>query len=218
MTIVYEIIFVLLAYLMGSTPTGLLIVRLFTGKDIREIESGRTGATNTVRAAGLWAGLITWVVDTMKAAVPIWVVRSVFPGSHWVEVGVALAAIAGHIHSIFLLEKDPQGKWRLRGGAGGAPCIGATFAMWPLSAFIIIPIGGFILYFIGYASVGTISVAVMSLLIFSMRAWAGVSPWEYIFYGLGSILLLGWTLRPNFQRLLQGKERIVGFRARRKTG
>ena len=209
-------IFLIMGYLMGSIPTGLLMVKLVKGKDIRKIESGRTGATNTLRAAGFWAAFITWVVDVMKATLAVWIVRAVAPGNYLLEALVALAAILGHNYSLFLFEKTPEGKWRGRGGAGGAPCIGGMLAFWPPSLLIIIPVGGFILYFIGYASVGTVSVAIMATIILGWRAAAGISSWDYIVYGIGSIALLGYALRPNLIRLFQGTERIVGFRARNK--
>lgn len=215
MSIFQYLVSIILAYLLGSLPTGLLVVRLTKGKDIRKIESGRTGATNTLRAAGVWAGLVTWITDVLKAAVPVWLARTYLPGQPWLAVLVGLAAIIGHNYSAYLFERTPDGKWRTRGGAGGAPCIGGILAFWPPSILIIVPIGGFILYFIGYASVGTISVAVMATIILVWRVIQG-DPWEYIFYGLGSILLLGWALRPNFIRLIQGNERVVGFRARNK--
>ncbi len=215
MGFVMDLILLVMGYLLGSIPTGLIVVRLVKGKDIRKIESGRTGATNTLRAAGFWAGFLTWFTDVMKAAVAVWITRAVMPENYLLEALVALAAILGHNYSIFLFEKTPEGKWRGRGGAGGAPCIGGMLAFWPPSLLIIIPVGGFILYFIGYASVGTLSVAVMATLILGWRAAAGISAWEYIVYGIGSIVLLGWALRPNFIRLFQGTERIVGFRVRK---
>ncbi len=59
---------VFLGYIIGSIPFGLLIVKSKTGKDIRTIESGRTGGTNAVRAAGFGAGLLTAILDILKGA------------------------------------------------------------------------------------------------------------------------------------------------------
>ena len=66
MQIVFDIGIILLAYLFGSIPFGLLIVKLKTGKDIRKVESGRTGGTNAMRAAGFWAGVATAALDILK--------------------------------------------------------------------------------------------------------------------------------------------------------
>ncbi len=115
-------IFVIIcAYLLGSIPSGVLIVKLSTGKDVRQIESGRTGGTNAMRAAGAWAGLATAVLDAVKGAVPVWLARWLVPGALWLEVVAPLLAIIGHNYSIFLIERTENGKVRLGGGAGGAP-------------------------------------------------------------------------------------------------
>jgi glycerol-3-phosphate acyltransferase PlsY len=80
----------------------------------------------------------------------------------------------------------------------------------------IIPLGALIFYFIGYASITTISVALIITLIFAYRAWIGAAPWQYIIYGVLAEILLLWALRPNIERLLSGNERLVGYRARRR--
>ncbi len=67
---------ILLAYIFGSIPFGLLIVKLTTGKDIRQVASGRTGGTNAMRAAGLGVGLLTATLDVLKGASSVWVARS----------------------------------------------------------------------------------------------------------------------------------------------
>ena len=72
MQIVFDVGIILLAYLLGSVPFGLLIVKLKTGKDVREVESGRTGGTNAMRAAGFWAGFITAMLDILKGAGAVW--------------------------------------------------------------------------------------------------------------------------------------------------
>jgi glycerol-3-phosphate acyltransferase PlsY len=71
---------VIIGYILGSIPFGLIIVKLKTGKDIRTVESGRTGGTNAVRAAGLAAGLLTAILDILKGAVAVWVARALSPG------------------------------------------------------------------------------------------------------------------------------------------
>lgn len=211
--------FLALSYIIGSIPFGLLIVRLRTGKDIRQVESGRTGGTNAMRAAGFGAGLATAVLDLLKAAVTVWLARAVFePGtatSIWVQTLAPICAVLGHNYSIFLAERTPEGRLRLRGGAGGAPATGGAFGLWPYSILIILPIGILILYWIGYASVATMSVAFVATLIFAYRAWIGASPWEYVVYGLATSVILIVALRPNIRRLLNGTERLVGYRAKR---
>lgn len=205
----------LISYILGSIPVGLILVKLSTGKDLRQIESGRTGGTNAGRAAGFWVGFLTALLDGLKAAIAVWITRALLPNLTWMEVISPLLAVFGHNYSIFLLERSATGRLRLRGGAGGAPFVGGAFGIWPPSLLIIVPIGAFILFIIGYASLTTMSTALIAIAIFTIRAIWFDSPWQYIFYGvIGEILLL-WALRPNIRRLLNGTERLVGLRAKR---
>lgn len=216
MQIAVSIIILIASYVIGSTPSGLIIVKLISGKDVRTIESGRTGGTNAMRAAGIWAGLGTAILDVLKSAVCVWLVRWLLPGSTWMEIFAPLLAILGHNYSLFLVERNEQGRIRFHGGAGGGPAVGGAFGLWMPSILIIVPIGAIIIYLIGYASVTTMSIPIMTLLIFAYRTWSVGSPWQYIVYGLLAELLLIWALRPNIQRLMNGTERLVGLRARRK--
>jgi len=203
------------SYLIGSVPMGLLVVKITTGQDIREVQSGRTGGTNAMRAAGFWAGFATAFLDIFKGASGVWLARALVPGNHWLEVLAPIVTIIGHNYSIFLIERDENGKIRLRGGAGGAPLVGGAIGLWPWSIFVLVPIGALILFGIGYASLTTLSVPLIATIIFAYRAWIGSSPWEYVLYGLLAEILIIWALRPNIKRLLNGTERVVGWRASR---
>jgi glycerol-3-phosphate acyltransferase PlsY len=88
--------------------------------------------------------------------------------------------------------------------------------LWFPSLFIVLPIAGLIYYFVGYASVTTLSIALLSTLIFTIRAWLGLNPWQYAVYGILAFIALAWALRPNIQRLISGNERIVGLRAKKR--
>jgi glycerol-3-phosphate acyltransferase PlsY len=207
------LIALVLAYLMGSIPFGFLVVKIINGRDIREIESGRTGGTNAMRAAGLAAGAITASLDVLKGAATAWVVSWLIPGQPWIQVAAALLAIIGHNYSIFLLAlKD--GKWVLRGGAGGATCLGGAIALWNPIGLIILPVVVLVYLFIGYASVTTMSIALIATIVFIVRAIMGLSPWVYVIYGVLALLALVWALRPNIKRLIAGTERVVGLRAK----
>lgn len=201
------------AYVVGSIPFGLLFVWLFTGKDVRRIESGRTGGTNAMRAAGFLAGLLTAAGDAFKGVAAGWIAGWLAPEHAWVRVASTLLAIVGHNYSLFLLEKRSKGGIRLRGGAGGAPAFGGAIALWPEAGLIIFPLAGLIYLLVGYASVTTMSVAFFSILIFTARAILGLSPWIYVVYGFGALIIVAWALRPNLARLRDGTERVVGLRA-----
>jgi len=215
MHIFQGILVVILGYLIGSIPVGFLIVRLRTGKDVTRVESGRTGGTNVMRAAGFWSGFATGILDIIKAASTVWIARALGVGV-WVEFLAPLAAILGHNYSIFLPEKI-DGKIRLRGGAGGAASAGGALGLWAPSILIIFPVGLFIFFAVGYASVTTMSVALIAMVIFIIRASLGFSPWQYILYGLLAEVLLIWALRPNIKRLFAGEERLHGWRAKDKV-
>lgn len=202
----------LLGYLLGSIPSGLVWVRLFTGQDVRAVGSGRTGGTNAMRAAGFWVGFLTAMSDIGKGTAAVLLAQWLLPGADQ-SIGMVLAGLAGiigHNYPIWL---------NFKGGAGGATCAGAALAFWPWIGPILIALGALILYFVGYASVATIAVAITTAVTFALLAWVfapGAFDPLFVLYGLGSIVLLAWALRPNFKRLMRGEERLVGRRAKKK--
>jgi glycerol-3-phosphate acyltransferase PlsY len=119
-----ELLLVLFAYLLGSLPTALVVVRLFTGDDIRRKGSGNVGATNALRAAGWKAGVVVTVIDVAKGAVPVWLMMLYNPESIWIAAAM-LAAVLGHCYPVWL---------KFRGGKGVATGFGAFLVVAPLSA------------------------------------------------------------------------------------
>jgi len=206
----------LVAYILGSIPFGFILVKALTGKDIRRVESGRTGGTNTMRATGFTLGLITSLLDMLKSAGAVWIARYFIPDVYWLQVFAGFFAVIGHNFSIFLLEKDPEGKIKLGGGAGGTPAVGAIIGFWWPSVFILVPVGYLIVMVVGYASLATLSLPLIGSFILLLRFLNTDQPWEYIFSGLLSEILIVWALLPNIKRLLNGTERLVGFRAKKK--
>ena len=198
------------SYILGSIPFGLAVVKLMTGKDVRTIASGRTGGTNAMRAAGLWAGLLTAILDILKSAASVWLAQALAPNV-WIHAVAPIAAILGHNYSIFMIERGTDGRIRLHGGAGGSAAGGGALGLWPPVAFILIPTGLLIWYGIGYASVTTLSIGLMIIIIFGVRAALGLGPWQYIIYGIVAEILIVWTLRPNIKHLIEGTERRHGF-------
>jgi glycerol-3-phosphate acyltransferase PlsY len=167
-----------------------------------------------MRAAGIWAGLATALFDVLKGVGAVFFSHLIMSGSHvWIDVLAPFLSIIGHNYSAFMIERGQDGRLRFRGGAGGAPCLGGAIGLWLPSLFVIVPLGGLIYYFGGYASLTTISVALLSTLVFAYRAWLGLNPWQYAIYGLLAFIALTWSLKPNIKRLLAGNERKVDFRA-----
>ncbi|MEW6406720.1 MAG: glycerol-3-phosphate acyltransferase [Chloroflexota bacterium] len=215
MQIWLALVVLLLSYLIGSIPIGLLTVKLTTGQDVRQIESGRTGGTNVMRAAGFWIGFLTVLLDITKGVIAVWLARSLTPGNIWIEILAPTINIIGHNYSIYLVRRDENGRIRWQGGAGGAPAVGGAIGYWPPLILILVPLGALIIFGVGYASVASFSLPIIAAIIFAIRAWQGLSPWQYIIYCLLAEMLVLWSLRPNLKRLMNGTERIVGWRAKR---
>ena len=211
MQILFDIGAVVIGYILGSIPFGLLIVKLKTGKDIRKVESGRTGGTNPVRAAGFGAGLLTAILDILKGAAAVWIAQAISPGNHLIHVLAPLAAILGHNHSIFLAERDENGTLRLRGGAGGATAVGGAMGLWLPMFPVVVAAGAVVWFTIGIASLATMTIPIIVIIVFAIRAALGLQDPVYIWYGVVAEILLVWALRPNIQKLLAGNERVIKY-------
>jgi glycerol-3-phosphate acyltransferase PlsY len=119
-----ELILVLLAYLLGSLPTALVLVRLMTGEDVRRKGSGNVGGTNALRAAGWKAGVAVTLIDVGKGALAVILMQRYNPESVWVAAAM-LAVVVGHCYPVWL---------KFRGGKGVAAGFGAFVVLAPLSA------------------------------------------------------------------------------------
>jgi len=209
MQILIGIGIIIVGYIIGSIPFGLLIVKSKTGKDIRTIESGRTGGTNAVRAAGFGAGLLTAILDVLKGAASVWLAQTLLPESYLFHILAPLGAILGHNYSLFLIRRDETGKLRFYGGAGGAPALGGAAGLWFPIFPIVVAAGALIWFTLGMASVTTMTIGLVVIIVFAIRSWLGLLEPVNILYGVIAELLLLWALRPNIKKLLAGKERVV---------
>ncbi len=204
MVTLVSVIVIVGGYLLGSIPVGLLVVRAVTGKDIREVGSGRIGGTNVLRAAGPWVALLTALSDVAKGLLAVYLARAVV-GTPVVEALAGLAAVVGHNYSIFI---------GFKGGAGTATTIGGAIGLWPWNGAILIVVGAAVVTAMRYASLGSIVVALLLPVILALRAWLAGAPWAYLIHGLGTAALTLWALRPNIRRLLDGNERQVTLHKR----
>jgi glycerol-3-phosphate acyltransferase PlsY len=200
------------AYLIGSVPIGLLVVRLATGKNVLNEHSGRTGGTNVMRTAGFWAGLVTAIGDVLKGGAAVLLAQRLAPGAPAIHAAAGVLAVLGHNHSVFLMERS-AGRMRFRGGAGGATAVGCGIALSPALAWVILPVP-LLLFGIGYASVTTLVVGALMTITLALQADAGSVPWAYVGFGVAAEILILLALRPNLERLRRGEERLVGIRAR----
>ncbi|HXF84717.1 MAG TPA: glycerol-3-phosphate acyltransferase [Anaerolineales bacterium] len=211
MQLLFEIGTIIMGYILGSIPFGLLIVKLKTGKDVRQVESGRTGGTNVARAAGFWAGFLTAILDILKGAAAVWLAQTVSPQNHLLHVLAPIGAILGHNYSLFLISRDEDGKLRFHGGAGGAPALGGAMGLWLPMFPIVFVVGALIWFTLGIASVTTMTVGMVVIIVFAVRAWLGLQNPIDILYGVIAQFLLIWALRPNIKKLIEGNERVVKF-------
>jgi glycerol-3-phosphate acyltransferase PlsY len=122
--VIWELLLVVGAYLLGSVPSALFVVWLMTGEDIRNLGSGNIGATNATRAGGFRAGVVVTILDVVKGALPVWAMSVFHPASAWLAAAM-LAAVVGHCYPIWL---------KFRGGKGVATAFGAFLVLSPWSA------------------------------------------------------------------------------------
>jgi glycerol-3-phosphate acyltransferase PlsY len=208
-----SILVLIISYLIGSVPIGWIIVKLFKGTDVREHGSGRVGGTNVMRAAGWLAGLLTACADAGKGILAGFIAATIMPDNIWIKIMAVILAVVGQIFSVFLIEKCEDGKLVFRGGAGGSTTLGGAIALVPGSWMIIVPLILVVYLGIGYASVTTISIAFFSMVLFGYQAAVGLGPWEFVLYGVVTLVVVLYALRPNLKRLAEGTERAVGLRA-----
>ena len=192
-----------LAYLLGSIPTGYLLVHLLARRDLRKVGSGRTGGTNAMRAVGLFGFLLTGAGDIIKGLLAVlvgqWLIGSRNPSLlPWVEVICGVLAIVGHNWPVFL---------SFRGGAGTSTSIGAISGMWPLSGPVWIVLLFVLIFGTGYASVASLTLAFLMTVALGVRAWLAGAPWQHVIFGIVATILTTGALIPNIKRLAAGTER-----------
>lgn len=202
-------------YLIGAIPFGFIYLKLFRNVDVRTVESGRTGGTNSFRAGGPWIGLLTGASDITKGGVVIWGLQAALTGQvsaetlPWLLALGGICAVIGHNWPIYT---------GFKGGAGTSPNVGwATALWWPMLAINLV-VGVILFVTVGIASVISLVAAVIVpvlFLILKLTGVAGFDTWAYVAGSVVTALLVVWALRPNIKRLAAGTERIVGPRAKR---
>lgn len=183
---------VIISYLIGAIPTGLIIVRLLSGEDIRRHGSGNIGTVNVLRVAGLATALVVLAVDILKGLAPVLLaLRAGAPPSIVVLGG--LAAIAGHNWSIFL---------RFQGGKGIATSFGVLLGLSWAAAAVAAAVWIVAVAVTRFASLGSL-LAVVSV---PITLWRLRQPEEYVSFGVIAALFAIYRHRSNLQRLVAGTE------------
>ena len=191
------IITFIVAYLIGSIPTGYIIVKLFTGQDIRTIGSGSTGATNVKRVMGKKWFFTVMILDAIKGALPVVLASTYLPDAFGITAVVAsVAVLIGHSKSIFL---------GFTGGKSVASGVGTILALnWAVGLMIAV-IWGVVTYCSKYVSLGSI----IALAVSPVLMWTMGAPIAYIIYcAVGAVYII-YLHRENIGRLIRGEENKV---------
>lgn len=190
------------AYLIGSIPSGAIVARLYRNMDLTKVGSQRTGATNTVRALGLGAGLIVLAGDFGKGALAVWLARELVGAPAAMSLAGFLVVV-GHSKSVFL---------RGRGGRGVLSGLGGL-AIASTGLFVIACTTGCVVSAISrYVSVGSMSGAAAATLAGLLAFATGNLAPELLPYVIGAPAFIILAHSDNIKRLRQGSERRLGQR------
>lgn len=193
------LIWMLVAYLLGSIPTGYLLAKWLKGIDIREHGSGNPGATNVFRVVGKTAGILTLMIDCLKGYLPVQIVLLGHSLNLQQAALIGLSAIAGHNWTIFL---------RFRGGKGVATSAGVFLALLPVPSLIAI---GFFL--VALATTRHVSIgSMLGALSLCVSTWIFTASRFLTLLTLFCALLILFLHRENIQRLLHGQEPKLSMR------
>lgn len=206
------ILFILLAYLIGSIPTSVWVGKLFFKLDVRDHGSGNAGATNTIRVLGWKAGLPVFIFDVFKGWFAVYL-AGLFMSDQlssddlvYLKIALAAAVVFGHIFPLFA---------GFRGGKGVATLLGVGIGLYPIAVWIVLAIFLMVLLTTGYVSLGSITGSVLFpfLEIFLLKQQ---NPW---LIGLSILvaIFIPLTHRNNIKRLLAGKEsKFINRKGRKK--
>jgi glycerol-3-phosphate acyltransferase PlsY len=195
-TLAEPLLTILIGYLLGSIPFGLVLTRLAGLGDVRRIGSGNIGATNVLRTGRKGLAAATLLLDAAKGAAAVLIVRAIWPAMDQLPTLAALAAFVGHLYPVWL---------KFRGGKGVATLLGVVAALhWP-AALVAAAVWILALLLTRYSSVGGMSAAVAAPV-----AAAAMGRIELVPLFTGFALLVLWKHRANISRLLAGAEPKVG--------
>ncbi|MGA7831447.1 MAG: glycerol-3-phosphate 1-O-acyltransferase PlsY [Terracidiphilus sp.] len=195
-----------LSYLLGSVPTGYLLVRLFRKEDIRQSGSGNIGATNVLRSGGKGLGAATFLLDMLKGCSAVWLGALLggllMPHTPLrdAEALAALVAVLGHIFPVWL---------RFRGGKGVATGFGVFLAATPLAALAAISVFFLVLAISRYVSLASI-LGAASFPVFAWLLVKGDRPPLFIAAQFAVALIIIVKHHQNIRRLIAGTESRFG--------
>ena len=196
----YILFFSIIAYLIGSIPTGYIIVKAKTGDDIRKIGSGSTGATNVKRVLGKKWFFIVMLLDAIKGALPVLLGKIAANYANdsigIIAVFCAIFVIIGHSKPVFL---------QFKGGKSVASGVGTILALNFFVGISIAIIWSIITYISKYVSLGSIIALIASPILMYLFK----NPPCYTIYCAIAAIYIVYLHRENIKRLLKGEENKV---------
>lgn len=187
------------AYLVGSIPTGYIVVKLFTGQDIRTVGSGSTGATNVKRVMGKKWFFTVMILDAIKGILPVLFASyfgTVFTHSGLLAVVAAVCSILGHSRSIFL---------GFTGGKSVATGVGTLLALSWQAGLLIAIMWAAITWITRYVSVGSMVALALAPIFMALFS----APSAYTAYALVAAIYVIYLHRENIKRLIDGNENKI---------
>jgi glycerol-3-phosphate acyltransferase PlsY len=192
-------VLMVVAYLAGSIPVGIVVARISGGTDPRTVGSGRTGGTNALRALGRkWAAIVV-SGDLLKGILPVLLARFVTGGDPLAEALCAGCAVAGAIWSVFA---------GFRSGRGVGTGVGTMLVIQPLAVVLATPVFVGVILLTRYVSLGSLlgSAAMLPLMLLFLLAAPG-TPLSYVLYAAVGAGFIWLAHSDNISRLLHGTER-----------
>ena len=200
---VAEVVLLLVSYLLGSMPFGLILARLFGSADVRKAGSGNIGATNVARVAGPAAGVLTLLLDAGKGWFAVWLTGHFMHGASGLLVAAGFFALLGHCFPPWL---------RFRGGKGVATAAGVFGALCPEALLAALILFGLVVWFWHYVSLGSLAAAAaIPLLVYFLWAPHFAPPNIVTLGSLAIAALVIFQHRGNIGRLTRGEEPKFSF-------
>ena len=194
-------LWLLASYFLGAVPTSYLVSRIFAKIDLRQHGSGNLGATNLYRVLGWKYAVPVALFDISKGAIPVLVFAPQGSDSELFALACGIAAILGHVFSVFV---------SFKGGKGVATAAGVMLALTPLALAVAATAWALVVMLTGYVSLGSIGAAlVLPPAVFFLESPSAELLWFDTLVAAGVIILH----RRNIQRLLKGTENRFGRRA-----
>lgn len=198
-----ELALLLVSYLLGSIPFGVILARLFGGADVRKAGSGNIGATNVARVAGPAAGVLTLLLDAAKGWFAVWLAGHFMHGEAGLLVAAGFFALLGHCFPPWL---------RFRGGKGVATAAGVFGALCPEALLAALILFGLVVWFWHYVSLGSLAAAAaIPLLVYFLWAPHFAPPNIVTLGSLAIAALVVFQHRGNIGRLTRGEEPKFSF-------